>query len=72
LLNWLKNAMNIASRPYGQSAWAGKTAGVLGASVGAVGPALLFPFPMVKKRKPDSPHPVRITKSIIGTNKAIR
>jgi chromate reductase len=36
----LKNAIDQASRPYGQSAWQGKPAGVLGASVGAVGTAL--------------------------------
>jgi chromate reductase len=36
----LKNAIDHASRPYGQSAWAGKPAGVLGASVGAIGTAL--------------------------------
>ena len=36
----LKNAIDQASRPYGQSAWAGKPAGVLGASVGAIGTAL--------------------------------
>lgn len=36
----LKNAMDHASRPYGQSAWAGKPAGVLGVSPGAVGTAL--------------------------------
>ena len=36
----LKNAIDHASRPYGQSAWAGKPAGVLGASVGATGTAL--------------------------------
>lgn len=36
----LKNAIDHASRPYGQSAWAGKPAGVIGASVGAVGTAL--------------------------------
>jgi chromate reductase, NAD(P)H dehydrogenase (quinone) len=36
----LKNAIDNASRPYGQSAFAGKPAGVLGASVGAVGTAL--------------------------------
>ncbi len=36
----LKNAIDQASRPYGQSAWAGKPAGVLGVSVGAVGTAL--------------------------------
>ena len=36
----LKNAIDHASRPYGQSAWAGKPAGVLGASVGVVGTAL--------------------------------
>ena len=36
----LKNAIDHASRPYGQNAFAGKPAGVLGASVGAVGTAL--------------------------------
>jgi chromate reductase, NAD(P)H dehydrogenase (quinone) len=36
----LKNAIDHASRPYGQSAWDGKPAGVLGASVGATGTAL--------------------------------
>ncbi len=36
----LKNALDHASRPYGQSAWAGKPAGVIGASVGAIGTAL--------------------------------
>src|SRR5450830_509503 len=36
----LKNAIDHASRPYGQSAWAGKPAGVLGISVGALGTAL--------------------------------
>jgi chromate reductase len=36
----LKNAIDHASRPYGQSAWEGKPAGVLGASVGAIGTAL--------------------------------
>jgi chromate reductase len=35
----LKNAIDHASRPYGQSVWAGKPAGVLGASVGAIGTA---------------------------------
>lgn len=33
----LKNAIDHASRPYGQSAWAGKPAGVLGVSPGAAG-----------------------------------
>jgi chromate reductase, NAD(P)H dehydrogenase (quinone) len=33
----LKNAIDHASRPYGQSAWDGKPAGVIGASIGAVG-----------------------------------
>ena len=33
----LKNAIDHASRPYGQSAWSGKPAGILGASVGASG-----------------------------------
>ena len=36
----LKNAIDQASRPYGQSAWAGKPAGVIGISVGAIGTAL--------------------------------
>lgn len=36
----LKNAIDHASRPYGQSAWAGKPAGILGASIGAVGSAV--------------------------------
>ena len=36
----LKNALDHASRPYGQNAWAGKPAGVLGASVGAAGTAM--------------------------------
>lgn len=36
----LKNALDHASRPYGQNAWAGKPAGVLGVSVGAIGTAM--------------------------------
>ena len=36
----LKNALDHASRPYGQSAWSGKPAGVIGVSVGAIGTAL--------------------------------
>jgi chromate reductase len=36
----LKNAIDHASRPYGTSAWAGKPAGVIGVSVGAIGTAL--------------------------------
>jgi chromate reductase len=36
----LKNAIDHASRPYGQSAWAGKPAGVIGISPGAIGTAL--------------------------------
>lgn len=36
----LKNALDNASRPYGQSAWAGKPAGILGASIGAPGTAM--------------------------------
>lgn len=35
----LKNAIDNASRPYGQSAWAGKPAGIMGASIGAIGTA---------------------------------
>jgi chromate reductase, NAD(P)H dehydrogenase (quinone) len=36
----LKNAIDHASRPYGQSVWAGKPAGVVGASVGATGTSM--------------------------------
>lgn len=36
----LKNAIDHASRPYGESVWAGKPAGVLGASIGAIGTAV--------------------------------
>jgi chromate reductase, NAD(P)H dehydrogenase (quinone) len=36
----LKNALDHASRPYGHNTWAGKPAGVLGASVGAAGTSM--------------------------------
>jgi len=36
----LKNAIDHASRPFGQNSWAGKPAGVLGASVGVMGTAM--------------------------------
>jgi len=36
----LKNAIDHASRPYGENVWAGKPAGVLGASIGAIGTAV--------------------------------
>jgi chromate reductase len=36
----LKNAIDHGSRPYGQSVWNGKPAGVIGASGGAIGTAL--------------------------------
>lgn len=35
----LKNAIDCASRPYGDSAWAGKPVAVMGASVGTLGTA---------------------------------
>jgi len=35
----LKNAIDWASRPYGDNAWAGKPAAILGASIGAIGTA---------------------------------
>jgi len=35
----LKNALDHASRPYGQSVWGGKPAGVLGISIGQIGTA---------------------------------
>jgi chromate reductase len=36
----LKNALDHASRPYGQSAWAGKAAGVIGISIGSISTAV--------------------------------
>ncbi len=36
----LKNAIDHASRPYGQSAWANKPAGVLGISIGGMGTSM--------------------------------
>ena len=36
----LKNVIDHGSRPYGQSVWAGKPAGVIGVSVGAAGTAM--------------------------------
>ena len=36
----LKNAIDHASRPYGQSAFDGKPAGVIGCSIGAIGTAV--------------------------------
>ncbi len=33
----LKNALDWGSRPWGQNAWAGKPAGIMGASIGAIG-----------------------------------
>jgi chromate reductase len=35
----LKNAIDWASRPYGDSAWAGKPAAIMGASTGMIGTA---------------------------------
>lgn len=35
----LKNAIDCASRPYGDSAWAGKPVAVMGASIGGLGSA---------------------------------
>jgi len=35
----LKNAIDWAARPYGESAWAGKPAAIMGASVGSLGTA---------------------------------
>ena len=36
----LKNAIDHASRPYSQSAWSGKPAGIFGVSVGPIGTAM--------------------------------
>lgn len=36
----LKNAIDHGSRPYGKSVWAGKSAGIIGASIGSIGTAL--------------------------------
>jgi chromate reductase len=35
----LKNAIDWASRPYGDSAWSGKPAAIMGASIGSIGTA---------------------------------
>ena len=35
----LKNAIDWASRPYGDNAWDGKPAAIMGASIGAIGTA---------------------------------
>jgi chromate reductase len=35
----LKNAIDWASRPYGDNAWDGKPAAIMGASVGAIATA---------------------------------
>ena len=39
----LKNAIDWASRPYGDSAWSGKPVAVMGASVGVIGTARAIP-----------------------------
>ena len=36
----LKNAIDHGSRPYGESVWARKPAGVIGASIGVIGTAM--------------------------------
>ena len=36
----LKNAIDLGSRPYGKSVWAGKPAGVIGVSIGPIGTAI--------------------------------
>ena len=36
----LKNALDHASRPYGDNSWSGKPAGVIGASIGTIGTAM--------------------------------
>lgn len=36
----LKNAIDHASRPYGDNVWAGKPAGIIGISIGMIGTAL--------------------------------
>jgi chromate reductase len=40
----LKNAIDWASRPYGDSAWNGKPAAIMGASVGTLGTARTISF----------------------------
>ena len=39
----LKNAIDWASRPHGDSAWSGKSAAIMGASLGAIGTARAVP-----------------------------
>ena len=36
----LNNAIDYASRPYGDNAWTGKPAGMIGVSIGAIGTAM--------------------------------
>jgi len=36
----LKNALDHGSRPYGQSVWAGRPAGIMGVSIGATGTSM--------------------------------
>lgn len=36
----LKNTLDTASRPHGQNSWAGKPAGIMGASLGTIGTAV--------------------------------
>ncbi|WP_206542674.1 NADPH-dependent FMN reductase, partial [Sphingomonas endophytica] len=36
----LKNVLDWVSRPYGKNLWAGKPAGIAGASIGAIGTAV--------------------------------
>ena len=40
----LKNAIDWAGRPYGQSAWQHKPAAIMGASIGSIGTARAIPF----------------------------
>ena len=46
----LKNAIDHGSRPYGQSVWSGKPAGVIGTSPGAIGSALAQPEAFVQAK----------------------
>lgn len=60
----LKNAIDHASRPYGQSAWSGKPAGVLGASIGPNGTAMAQQHLRNILAYLDCPHP-RPTRSLL-------
>src|SRR5271157_2208235 len=59
----LKNAIDWASRPYGDSAWSGKPAAIIGASIGTISTARaqyhLVEAPMILRFNRDNQHGAR-------------